>query len=46
MAVSTQAIELVNAMVEKNPSRRISMADVLRSDWVVHPPQNDVSLLN
>lgn len=45
MAVSTQAIELVNAMVEKNPSRRISMADVLRSDWVVHPPQNDVSLL-
>lgn len=46
MNVSTQAIDLVTAMVEKNPSRRISMTDVLRSDWVIHPPQNDVSFVS
>ena len=42
--ISPQAIKLVKSMVEKDPTQRISIEDVLANEWVKNPPRGNVLL--
>lgn len=43
-SISPSALSLVQRMVEKDPTKRITLREVLENEWVVSPPRRRLQL--